>query len=29
VIAHDNIVELENYSSAPVMLTEIEARPVH
>lgn len=28
VIAHDNIVELENYSTAPVMLTEIEARPV-
>jgi hypothetical protein len=29
VIAHDNIVELENYSTAPVMLTEIEARLVH
>jgi hypothetical protein len=28
VIAHDNIVELENYASAPVMLTEIESRAV-
>ncbi|MGE3401716.1 MAG: hypothetical protein AB7K63_03955 [Vicinamibacterales bacterium] len=29
VIAHDNIVELENYATSPVMLTEIQARPVH
>jgi hypothetical protein len=26
VLAHDNIIELENYSTAPVMLTKIEAR---
>jgi hypothetical protein len=28
ILAHDNVIELENFSSAPVMLTEIEARPV-
>ena len=29
VIAHDNIIELENYTSSPVMLTQIEARRAH
>ena len=26
VLAHDNIIELEDYASAPVMLNEITAR---
>jgi hypothetical protein len=29
VIAHDNVIELENYATAPVMLTHIEARKKH
>jgi hypothetical protein len=29
VTAHDNVIELENYTSAPVMLTHIEARKKH
>jgi len=28
VLAHDNIIELENFATSPVMLTQIEARPV-
>ena len=27
ILAHDNIIELENFATAPVMLTEIKARP--
>ena len=27
ILAHDNIIELENFATSPVMLTEIEATP--
>ncbi len=27
ILAHDNIIELENFATAPVLLTEITARP--
>jgi hypothetical protein len=26
--AHDNIIELENFATAPVMLTEVRAKPL-
>jgi hypothetical protein len=29
VVARDNVIELENYATAPVMLTHIEARKKH
>jgi hypothetical protein len=28
ITGHDNVIELENYSTSPVMLTKIEARPI-
>jgi hypothetical protein len=29
IAAHDNIIELENFATSPVMLTEVEARKLH
>jgi hypothetical protein len=29
IIAHDNIVELENYESQPVMLKQVKAQPIN
>jgi hypothetical protein len=29
VLAHDNVIELENYTSSPVMLTQVESEKVH